>query len=129
MASTPAYAATPRVDIAAISSANTNRDGTGSITTLATAVAAGTKWTSITVNATSTTTAGMVRIFISVNSGSTWRLYDEIPVVAVTPSASAPAFRIKRNYEDLALYGTTQSIGITTHNAESFHVTAHGADF
>ena len=129
MASTPAYAATPRVDIAAISSANTNRDGTGSITTLATAVAAGTKWTSITVQATATTTAGMVRIYISTNSGSTWRLHDEFPITAVTPSASAPAFRLKRSYDDLALYGTTQSIGVTTHNAESFHVTALGADF
>lgn len=129
MATNPAYAATPRVDIAAISAANTNRDGTGSITTLATAVAAGSKWTSITVQATATTTAGMVRIFISKDGGTTWRLHDEIPVVAVTPSASAPAFRLKRTYDDLALYGTTQVLGVTTHNAESFHVSALGADF
>ena len=43
MASTPNYAATPLVGVAAISTANTNRDGTGTLGTVVTAGSSGSR--------------------------------------------------------------------------------------
>ena len=129
MATAPAYAANPRsIDIAQISTANTNRDGTGTIGTVATGSAAGFRVFTVVAQATVTTTAGMVRLYLSTDSGTTWRLFDEIPVSAVTPSASAAAFRGRREYANLILTGTTNRLGASTHNAETFNVVAQGAD-
>jgi hypothetical protein len=83
---------------------------------------------SIVTQPTVTTTAGMIRIFISNDSGTTWFLFDEIPVAAATVSASVPAARNVRNYTDLVLFGTTARLGASTHNAESHQVWIMGAD-
>lgn len=123
MASTPAYASNPRsLDIAQISAANTNRDGTGTIVTVCTGAAAGTRVSSVTVKATVATTAGMVRLYLSTDSGTTWRLYDEIPVTAGTPTASVESFSRRIEYADLVLTGTSDLLGASTHNAETFNV-------
>lgn len=129
MASTPAYAATPRsLDIAQVSAANTNRDGTGTIVTVCTGAAAGTRVSAITVQATVTTTAGMVRIYLSTDSGSTWRLFDEILVSAITASGSVAAFRARRTYDDLVLTGTSDLIGASTVAAEAINVFTSAMD-
>ena len=102
MATNPTYAANPRaIDWVQIATGNTARDGTGSPTSLCQGSAAGLKITSIVVQAQVTTTAGMVRVFLSTDSGTTWRLYDEIPVGAVTVSASATAYRAVKQYLSL----------------------------
>ena len=129
MATAPTYAANPRsIDRAAVSAANTNRDGTGTIVTVATGSAAGFKVSEVIAQAAVTTTAGMVRLFISTDSGSTWDLFDELPIGAVTVSASIPAFRTSKNYSNLVLTGTSNVLGASTHNAEAFEVYALGAD-
>lgn len=129
MATQPTYAANPRsIDRAAVSTANTNRDGTGTIASIASGSAAGLKIQEVVAQATVTTTAGMIRLFISTDSGSTWDLFDELPVGAVTVSASTPAYRISKNYQNLVLYGTSNRLGASTHNAEAFEVFALGAD-
>lgn len=129
MANTPTYAANPRsIDRAAVSAANTNRDGSGTIVSIATGSAAGFKVQEVVAQATVTTTAGMIRLFISTDSGSTWKLFDEMPVGAVTVAASTPAYRFSKNYQNLVLTGTTNRLGASTHNAEAFEVYALGAD-
>lgn len=129
MANTPTYAANPRsIDEQTVSTANTNRDGTGTIVTVATGSSAGLKVQEVVAQATVTTTAGMIRLFISTNSGSTWDLFDELPVGAVTVAASTPAYRISKNYQNLVLTGTSNRLGVSTHNAESFRVFVLGAD-
>lgn len=128
MASTPSFTSTPRVGIANVAAANTNRDGTGTITALITGAAAGTKVTSITAQAAVTTTAGMVRIFVSTDSGSTWRLFDELSIAAATVSASVKGTRITTTYTDLVLADASHRLGCTTHNAESINVIALGGD-
>lgn len=129
MANTPTYAANPRsIDRAAVSAANTNRDGSGTIVSIATGSAAGFKVQEVVAQATVTTTAGMIRLFISTDSGSTWDLFDEMPVGAVTVAASTPAYRFAKNYQNLVLTGTTNRLGASTHNAEAFEVYALGAD-
>ena len=94
MASTPSFTSTPRIGAANVATANTNRDGTGTITALLTGAAAGTKVTSITAQAAVTTTAGMVRIFVSTDSGSTWRLFDELAIAAATVVLPTPPLPI-----------------------------------
>lgn len=128
MASTPAFTATPRIGSANVSSANTNRDGTGVITALLTGGSSGTKVTSIAAQAAVTTTAGMVRIFLSTDSGSTWRLFDELSIASATVSASVKGTRITATYGDLVLADSTHRLGCTTHASESINVFAFGGD-
>jgi hypothetical protein len=128
MATTPTFTSTARADFVNVASANTARDGTGTIATLMTGAAAGTKVFEINIQATATTTAGMVRIFISSNDGTTWRLFDEISVPAATPSATVKASRNSTLYNNLILPSATHRLGVTTHNAESINVIALSGD-
>lgn len=129
MASTPGFASVPRsIEPQAVSAANTNRDGSGTIVTLCAGATAGTKVNQVRVKATVTTTAGMVRLYVSTDTGSTWRLFDEVPVSAITVGASTPAFQADRFYDNLILTGASDLLGASTHNAEAFHVTPLVAD-
>lgn len=126
MATAPAFAATPRIGAVSISTANTNRDGTGTIGTVLTAGSGGTKIDEVVVQATGTTTAGMVRLYLY--DGSTYFLYDEVPITAATPSGTVSAFRGTRRYTYLVLPTNSWSLRASTHNAETFLVQAQGAD-
>lgn len=126
MAAAPTFAVTPRIASVNIASANANRDGTGSITTLITGASTGTQIREIAVQARVTTTAGMVRVFL--HDGSTFYLFDEISIAAATVSASVKATRVSTTYANLVLPSASWSIRVSTHNAESFDVTAMGAD-
>ena len=119
----------------AFSTANTNRDGTGTIATLYTATAAasggvGAIVQSITVCATSTTTAGMIRIYR--HNGTTFFMIREIAVSALTPSETIKAFTIPTSEGADSngrlvlnlLLEPGDSIRLSTHNAESFVATA-----
>jgi hypothetical protein len=129
MATAPTYAANPRLtDVVTVSAANTARDGTGTIVTVATGSAAGFKIQEVVAQATVTTSAGMIRLFISVDSGSTWQFFDELPVGAVTVAASTPAYRGLKNYSNLVLFGTANRLGASTEIANNFRVYALGAD-
>jgi hypothetical protein len=129
MASTPAYASTPRsIDFADVTAANTARDGTGTIVTIATGSAAGFRVAEVVAQAIVTTTAGMIRLYLSTDSGSTWDLFDELPVSAVTASGSVPCARNSRQYANLVLFGTTNRLGAATNAAEAHRVFALGAD-
>ncbi len=126
---------------ASISTANTGRDGTGTLGTVYTARSAanggtGARIDSITVEATSTTTAGMVRIFVT-DSGGTARLVKEIAVSALTPSATVKAFTIPTTEGADAngvlplgiLLAPGDILKAGTHNAETFVVRAQGGEF
>lgn len=132
MAGTPAFLATPRDAVVTISTANTNRDGTGTMGTLITGVAAGTFVTRIIVVATGTTTAGVIRLFKSNDSGSTKQLREEIIVNAITPSTTVPVwsgrFRVATLVDPIVLVGTTDILYVATHNAETFNVFCQGGD-
>jgi hypothetical protein len=90
MAASPSFAATPKTGIATISTINTNRDGTGTIVALFTPGASGSRATSAKITATVTTSAQLVRLYRSVDSGSTWKLWQEVPIAAVTIAAGTP---------------------------------------
>lgn len=127
MAAEPAFAATPRIASVNIATANTNRDGTGTIATLITGVAAGTRIAEIVCKARGTTTAGMVRVFL--HDGTTFFLFDEIAIAAVaSPGASTATTRTSNSYTNLVLPNASWSVRVSTHNAESIDVSALGAD-
>jgi len=128
MATTPNFASTARMATASISAANTGRDGTGTIVTVMAGVAAGTRIFEVDYTATVTTTAGMCRLFLSSDSGTTWKLFDEISVAAATPSASVKATRVATQYTNLILPSSSWVLGASTHNAEAAVVTALGGD-
>jgi len=125
MASQPTFTSTPRLAVETISAANTNLDGTGTIVSLVTGVAAGTKIDEVVFKATETTTAGWVRLFVSDDGGTTWFMYDEFVVAAVT---APTAWRIKVLYDNLILPSTSHKLGASTHVAETFNVIVHGGD-
>lgn len=125
MASTPSFVATPKVGIALVSTANANRDGTGTIETVFSAGANGSRIERVVVEARSTTTAGMIRLFL--HNGTTAFLWREVAVSAVTPSATVKTFREEIAVEDLVLQ-TGYSLRASTHNAENFNLIAFGGD-
>jgi len=126
MAADPAFAVTPRVAAVNVATANTNRDGTGTVATLITGASTGTRIAEIVVQARVTTTAGMVRVFLY--DGTTFYFFDEISIAAATVSASVKGTRVSTAYNNLVLPSASWSVRVSTHNAESIDVTAMGAD-
>lgn len=122
----PQYAAMPTIGLVQATSANTNRDGTGTIATLLTARAPGTRVERIMAKAAGTTTAGMLRIYLKLASGDAWRLLAEIAVSAVTPSASLAAWSGEWAPTNGLSLADGNMLGVSTHNAETFNVAALG---
>lgn len=99
MATTAQYTAQPILEYAQVSTINTVLDGSGTTVKISTgpsasaAAGVGQRVNRITVNGTGTTTAGMIRFFLSLDSGTTKRLICEKVVTAITVGASTAAFR------------------------------------
>lgn len=130
MAANGNYAATPRAAVAQVSAANTNRDGTGTLVSVITGAATGTRVDDLVIQATGTTTAGMIRLFLSLDGGTTNRLIREIPVAAITPSATVQAFNTQLFDLALLLPNASALLRASTHNAETFNlIVSRGGDF
>lgn len=113
------YAATPRSALGQVTTANTNRDGTGTIATIFTAGASGSRVDDIYIVATGTVTAGVVRLFI--NDGTNTRLWQEILVTATTPSTTVQVWSATLLNSALILPNGF-SLRASTNNAETFNV-------
>jgi hypothetical protein len=130
MATTAQFTAQPIIDISQVSTANTNRDGTGTIVTVATgpsttaAAGVGKRINRVVVHATGTTTAGVIRFYISVDGGTTNRLICERLVTATTPSTTIAAFRTEvGELAGLVLTGGGSCmVRASTNNAETFNI-------
>ncbi len=126
---TPIFVQSAKHAVAQCDTADTARNNpVTSVKTILTAGALGTKVFEIVVEATVTTTAGMIRIFISEDGGTTKRLYDEILVSAVTVSATVAAFRAVRTYNNLLLTASAV-LYATTEKAETINVHATYGDY
>ncbi|BEV44427.1 hypothetical protein [Afipia carboxidovorans] len=129
MANVPSFYASPRSQVAIISTANSARDGSGVLATCFTAGAEGSKVERIIVQAIGTTTNGMVRLFV--HNGTSAFLWKEIPIVALTPSATVQAFRDEvdgSRPENILLLPSGWSLRAAPHNAESFNIVVIGGD-
>jgi hypothetical protein len=120
MATAAQYAATARTAVAQVTTANTNRDGTGTIATVFTGGASGSRVDDIWIVATGTTTANVIRLFL--NDGSNSRLWREIIVPAVTPSTTTPVFSASLLEQGLILASTSWSLRASTNNTETYNI-------
>lgn len=132
MSATPSYAAAPKCGIGQVSTANTARDGTGTIATIFTAGASGSRIDAINLKAVGTTTAGMIRLFI--HDGTNARLLTELPVAATTPSATLPAWEAQLNTNSMSqilplVLPTGYSLRASTEKTETFNLITIGGDF
>lgn len=122
------------------STANTNRDGTGTIAVIAVGRGPGTRVERVSVKAAVTTTAGMIRIYkkgpgINMDvlgasasySAPTWRLIAELPVTAITVGASTPSWSGEWTPANGYPLGAYEQLGVSTHNAEAFNAEAIGS--
>jgi len=125
MAASPQYVGTPKSPSVLISTANTNRDGTtGTYGTVMTAGASGSRVDRINITATATTTAGMVRLYLD-NA-----MIKEIPVIAITPGASQPAWSADVVFDNGLIMQASAILKASTQIANSFNVTViSGGDF
>ena len=126
------YAATPKCGVGQVSVANTNRDGTGTIATVFSAGASGSRIDAINLKAVGTTTTGMIRLFI--HDGANARLLTEVPVTTITPSGTLPSWEAQLNTNTMTqvlplVLPTGYSLRAATNNAETFNVIALGGDF
>lgn len=134
MATDPQFAATIQLGSQLLGALETNLQVPTTTSTVLTAGTNGTKIEEIVVKATTTslaatTVAGLVYIFLF--DGTTYHLYDDITVSAVTGSATVPPFRASKTYANLWLKSgwslrCSQSV---TGNASILKVEAFGADY
>lgn len=145
----PIYVLSPRRGTFRLSAANTAKDGTGTVNALFTALALASKGGGslverVSVVASATTTAGVIRLFISDSAGTNYRLYMEFPVPAWTASATvvgwttgsllagtvATEASVKSPWINVNIrLEPGQILGVTTNNAEAFEAHAEGGDY
>jgi hypothetical protein len=140
MATSAQYTTTPIVEYAQVSTANTARDGTGTSVLIASgpAVAQGSgigkRIAKVFIKSTVTTTAGMIRFFISLDGGTTKRLITEVPVYANTVGANSVSFETTVSaLEGLVLQGQVSSVSCnlyaSTEKAETFNIIVVSATY
>lgn len=118
MATQASFASTPTAAGVVFSTANTSRTAPTNAAVVIAGGASGTRVDDLYINATATTTANMLRLFLY--NGTTYYLLKEIPVSANVPSVSNPVW--STDLTDLAILLPTSSwsLRITTNNAESY---------
>jgi len=111
-----------------VSTANTFRDGSGTFGNVLTAASNGTNIQTVTIKATGSPAAGIVRLFIF--DGTTNFLMSEIPVVATTQSGTAHSFsrRVLFGGNDFALK-SGYLLRASTEIGNTFNVIAEGMDW
>ena len=123
----PVFTLTAVCAMGTVSTANTGRDGSGTVVTIWTPGADGGRLDYVRVQATGTTTVGVVRLFVY--DGSLYFLWKELLVTAITPSTTVEAFSIEFVPTEPLALPTGYSLRASTHNAETFKVFAHGGNF
>lgn len=111
---------TANIGMTTIATADGTRTGAGNI--VIQAALNGTLIKNIIIKAQANTTQGAVRLFL--HNNTTFALFAEIPIPAVTKSSRNPSFEICLNVDFFLKSGWT--IRATTQNAESFNVFALG---
>lgn len=133
MSTSAQYASTPKVGSATLTTADTSLTAPTTVGTVLTAGSSGTRIDYIEVQGVATTIAGLVNLFIY--DGSNYILWQQVPVIAITSSTTAPAFaatlssNVNANVMPLTL-PTGYSLRATTSVSQTgIRVTAYGGDF
>jgi len=102
MAANPIWPSVGRIGVAAVSTANTNRDGTGTIVDILTGAAAGTRLDRIVIQTTNDPADSVMTLFI--HNGTSYFLFDEVDLGnPAAASTTVPGFRYAQKYENLIL--------------------------
>lgn len=125
---TPVFPLTPSSVPVAVGTANTNRDGTGTIATILTPGAAGTRVDAVRLQATVTTTAGVFRLYVRASAGGTWFLLAEILMTAITPSTTVQAWSYDWIPRVPLVLASGCLLGGAVHNAENVNAHPIAAD-
>lgn len=128
----PIYGRIPVTSYCQVTTGNTARDGSGSPTLLATGGPDGTRINAVLIEGVGTVTDGIVRLFLSLDGGTTKRLLAEVAITATTPSATVPGFTttwIFNATEPLYLPDASAILYATTHNSETFNLFASGLKY
>jgi len=133
MATSAQYASAPRVGSALLTTADTSLTAPTTVGTVLTAGASGTRIDYIDIQGVATTVAGLINLFIF--DGTTYFLWTQVPVIAITSSTTAVAFQAplssngNSNIMPLTL-PTGYSLRATASIAQTgVRVTACGGDF
>jgi hypothetical protein len=104
MAAAPSFTSTPRIGIGQVSTANTNRDGTGTIVDVLSAVGvtAGVKVFEVVVKSQGDPADSVVTLFL--HDGTNYRLFDEIDLGdPAAASTTVVGYRLSTSYSYLVL--------------------------
>lgn len=102
MALNPNFTSTPRVGVGTVSTANTARDGTGTIVDILTGVAAGTKIFEVWYKSTGDLADCVLTLFL--HDGTTYQLFDEVDLGdQAAGSTTVTAFRGSKTFDNLVL--------------------------
>jgi diphthamide biosynthesis methyltransferase len=133
MSTSAQYASTPKVGAALLTTADTSLTAPTTVGTVITAGSSGTRIDYIEVMGVATTVASLINLFIY--DGSTYNLWQQIPVLAITTSTTTPSFTAiissnsSANIMPLTL-PTGYSLRATTTVAQTgVKVIAYGGDF
>lgn len=125
MATAPVFATVPHVEMSQVTTANTNRDGTGTVVTCFTSGASGSRVERIRIKAVGNSTAQMLRFYLY--DGTNTRLIRETLTVALTASATVQTFEA---FEMLGIVVPTGwQIRASTNAAEIYNIVVEGSDF
>lgn len=131
MATSPAFTATPRVGVGSVSTANTNRDGTGTIVDIITGASTGTKIIEVVCKSTGQPANSIITLFLY--DGTNHWLFDEIRLPSPSAgSATSTSYRVNALYDNLILPSTSWKLraAVTaTPTSGVVYVFALGGDF
>jgi hypothetical protein len=108
--------------------ANTNRDGTGTITQIYTGGAdCGSLAEVIKASGLSTTTTGILNLFFKESGGSTWRFVGQADAVGATPSATVKSTEVYFAGEFMPIrLGPGDALGFAPTQANAYGVFVEG---
>lgn len=133
MSTAAQYASTPKVGSANLTTADTSLTSPTTVGTIFTAGSSGSRIDYIDIQGVATTVAGLINLFIY--DGTTYFLWQQVPVIAITSSTTAPAFNATLSSNSNAnvmplCIPTGYSLRATTSVAQTgIRVTAYGGDF
>lgn len=131
MATQPQFIGTPVIGQATVSTANTSiAVSTGLPTSgalLITGATNGTRVLEIVTSGLATVSQGIINVWLSIDSGTTYILFDQIAITAATSSATSRTNRVSTTYSNLVLR-STHRLAVTTTITQNMVVTALGGD-
>ena len=133
MSTSAQYASTPKFGSANLTTADTSLTAPTTVGTIVTAGASGTRIDYIEIQGVATTVASLINLFVY--DGTNYILWNQVPVIAITSSTTAPAFVAtlssngNANIMPLTLPTGYSLRAATSVTQTGVRVTAYGGDF